>query len=177
MSKYAFLCCLLPLVAACETDLDWLVVESEVQELCIVDLSSEFDGISELATGVDGIVSRVFGNEDLGITLSDKFSTKMYLRGVGIYADDGIDDFGFIDSLRVEVSTAGGQAVELLSANPTANRADWFVASDSGVDIATYFESEDMQLLVEFVGSMPEVNWSANLEVCVRAEAAYRESL
>ncbi len=177
MSKYVLLFCILPIVTACESDLDWLVVESEVQELCIVDLSSEFDGISELASGVDGIVSRVFGNEDLGITLSDKFSTKMYLRGVGIYAADGIEDFGFIDSLRVEVSTAGGQAVELLNANPIADSEDWFVASESGVDIATFIESEDMQLLVEFVGTMPKVDWAANLEVCVHAEAAYRESL
>ncbi len=170
---------LLPLIAACETEVDWLVIETEIQEVCMVDLVSEFEGVTPLEGGPDGIVRRVLGGEDLGITLSDKFSAEMYLRGVGIYSATGVESFDFINTLRVEVAAGGAPAVELLNYDATTedNGDDWFVPSKSAVDIAQYIETDDMELRVEFAGTMPEAAWSANLEVCVNAQAAYRETL
>ncbi len=170
---------LLPLTAACDSQVDWLVIETEIQEVCMVDLVSDFEGVTPIAGGAEGVVRRVFGGSDLGITLSDKFSAELYLRGVGIYSADGVENFDFINTLRVEVADGDGPGVELLNydASDENNGDDWFVPSQSAVDIARYIEADDMQLRVEFVGTMPEEAWSASLEVCVNASAAYRETL
>ena len=170
---------LLPLFAGCESEFDWLVIETEIQEVCMVDLVSEFEGVTPIEGEPEGIVRRVLSGEDLGITLSDKFSAEMYLRGVGIYAANGVEGFDFINTLRVEVAAGDGPGVELLNYDATAqeNSDDWFAPSKSAVDIAAYIEADDMELRVEFAGTMPEAAWSASLEVCVNAQAAYRETL
>jgi hypothetical protein len=168
----------LPFFAACDTEIDWLVVETEIQEVCMVDLVSDFEGVAPVEGGAEGVVRRVLSAEDLGITLSDKFTAEMYLRGVGIYAANGVSSFDFIDTLRVEVAAGDAPVVELLNFDATAENGDaLFVPSKSAVDLATYIESDDMELRVEFTGTMPEAAWSANLEVCVNAQAAYRETL
>tara|TARA_R110002073_G_scaffold218689_3_gene378980 strand:+ start:1117 stop:1674 length:558 start_codon:yes stop_codon:yes gene_type:complete len=168
----------LPLFTACDTQVDWLVIETEIQEVCMVDLVSEFEGVTPIPGGPEGIVRRVLGTEDLGITLSDKFSAEMYLRGVGIYSADGVESFDFINTLRVEVAAGNAPVVELLSFDASAENGDaLFVPSKSAVDLAAYIESDDMELRVEFSGTMPEQAWSANLEVCLNAKAAYRETL
>ncbi|MCP4446635.1 MAG: hypothetical protein GY811_15010 [Myxococcales bacterium] len=170
---------MISLFTACDTQVDWLIIETEVQEICMVDMVSEFEGITALEGDPEGLVRRVLGGDDLGITLSDKFSAEMYLRGVGVYSATGVEDFDFINTLRVEVASGSEPPVELLNydASNIAAGDDWFVQSESAVDIAAYIEADDIELRVEFVGIMPEAAWSANLEVCVTAQAAYRETI
>jgi len=163
---------------ACNTQVDWIVVETDVQDLCVVDLASEFHGNEDLSAGPDGVVSRVFSSDELGITLSEKISASMFLRGLGISSAVGVDNFDFIESLNIEVSTGNETPIRLLDYDTGDGESsdNWFVGSESVVDIAPYFEADDMQLKVDFVGTMPMVDWSASLDVCVFVQASYRES-
>lgn len=158
---------------ACDQELDWLVIETNVSELCVIELVTEFEG-----SPVDGVASRVLNEEDLGLTLREKFSTEMYLRGVGISSFEGVENFDFLDTLRVQVAAGGSAPVELLNYTSGEDKgSDWFVDSDSAVDIARYIEADDLELSIEFTGELPDTAWTANLEVCVSAQAEYRESL
>jgi hypothetical protein len=170
--RLSSLAVLLSLTVACGEQVDWLVVETEVSALCVVELPTGFE-----ANPTDGVASHVLNEDDLGIALSDKFTTEMYLRGVGISSFDGIENFDFIESLRVQVATGESEPVELLNYISDEDKgSEWFVASESLVDIATYIEAEDLELTIEFTGELPDTAWTANLEVCVSAQAAYRES-
>lgn len=176
-SPLAIACLALPLFASCGGELDWFVVETEVQELCIVDMSTDFPGAPQ------GIIANVFGGDELGgLTLGEDISASMFLQGVGIStkldAQNSVDSFDFIDTLRVEVTAEGMNSAELLNFATDAETGDkLFVPVDSAVDIAAYLESPSLELMVEFSGELPTSDWTANMEVCVTAEAAYRESI
>lgn len=162
---------LLPL-AGCQTGLDWLVIETEVDEVCVVDMPIDFPGVP------DGVLLETFGQDDLGIELTNKLSADMYLRGIGLSARDGVESLEFIEQVHVEVSTRDAAPVTLL--DYTAQEApgtEWFVPSDSNIDIAPFLEQEGLALVVEFSGTMPATDWSATMDVCVNARLAYREGL
>lgn len=169
---------LLPLTA-CLEEVPLLSIEAEIQEVCIVGLASEFEASTE---GIEGIVSRVFGGQDLGITLDERFSAELFLSGVGMTADGdetGVVSFDFINSLRVSVSGGGAAPAELLSFDGDKPEAgeDWYVATDSVVDLATYLEADDLQIRFDFAGDLPAIPWTADMEICISARAGFVEKL
>lgn len=132
----------LPLWGACAEPLNYLIVETEVQELCIVDMATDFP--ANEFPGAEGSVSQVLGGDELGIV----------------------------------VSGAGEEPVQLMDYAAAEDRADsLFIESASAVDIAVFLGADDLEFLVEFEGAVPDDAWAANLEVCLSAQATYRESL
>ena len=173
----AALVALLPLTA-CLEEVPLLSIEAEIQEVCIVGLSSEFEASTD---ELGGIVSRVFGGQDLGITLDERFSAELFLSGVGMSANNdeaGVVNFDFIDSLRVSVSGGSGQPEELLRfEGGVAVGSDWFVATESAVDLVQYLEADDVQLRFELAGVLPTTAWSADMEICLTVRAGFVEKL
>lgn len=175
---------ILPWAAGCDDQVDWFLVDTDFELLCVVDIGAEFEPApapgtaGSIESDPDGVSRHVLGAEDIGLTLSDDFSAEMFLSGVGLSEAEGVESFDFITALRVDVSAGGAEPIELLDyRDPQRTGESWFVPADSPVDIANFIESEDLELAIEFAGQMPETAWTAKMEVCVSAQAAYRESL
>ena len=165
------LCVCLPLWGACGDERSWLFVETQVQELCIVEVATDFPEAT-------GSVSQVLGADQLGIDLNDAFSASMFLRGIGVSPLHGIDSVAFIDELRIEVSGGGQEPALLLDYAASEDSSDsLFVPSASAVDLALFLEADDLEFSIAFEGVLPKSAWAAHLEVCLSAQATYRESL
>ncbi len=179
-SSMVVLLLLAPLATGCQEELHWLSVEAEVKEVCIVGLRSEFEASPD---GLGGIVSRVIGGQELGIRLDERFTAELFLSGVGMTQDgepSSVANFDFIESLRVEVSGGGGPPAELLNFQEGATQPmgeNWFVNSDSTVDIAEYIEADDLQIKFEFAGALPAIAWTADMEICLTIAAEFAEPL
>ena len=152
--------------------------ETEIEELCVVDMPTEFQPLPDVEAGDEGSVRHLLNDEDIGLRLSDKFEAELFLRGVGVSGGAGIENFDFMTGMRVEVASGNEEPVELLYAENAESKGNaWYVESDSNIDIARHLLAEDLALAVEFAGTLPQTVWTANLEVCVSAEASYRESV
>ena len=184
------------LLAGCQFDL--LVVQVESREACMSELTAEFPAG---ATGiVTATLTRAGGQaeqevpDETDLELPEGFEImEVRLLGIGLLPADGITDFGFVDTVALDMATTdpldGLPEVRLVDftnssdtnySNGTYKNApldSLFLDGNTGVNLADYFDATGLQFTLEVAGDMPETGWSIDVDSCFSFLAEYRQDL
>ncbi len=152
-------------------------VEVEAPEVCKVATGAALPGSPLLA-------GRTFESPDLPlnydltkmvpIPADSPLDPKIQMLSVTLIATSGVDDFSFIDTAAIRVSTTKTTtpvdlAVYQKGSAPASNRLVLAGAPDN--DLVALLKEGNLSLLTKLKGSSPATNWAFDMSICMRASA------
>lgn len=194
MRSIAALTATAALLTGCQFDL--LTVQVESREVCMSELSAEFpagaDGtVTATLTKAGGQTSQDVPDE-ASLDLPEGFEViEVRLIGIGLLPADGIDDFGFVDAITLDMATtdpADGlpevRLVEFMNDSTGTNRDyknephdSLFLEGNTDINLAEYFDAIGLEFTLQVDGAMPEEVWSIDVDTCFSFIAEYQREL
>ena len=171
MLKYSALVGLALLPTGCPL----LDVETDVQEACLTYKNVHVDA----APAGDTQLSQSFAFDDLGpvhalLDLDD--GANVHVVSAKIPAVSGISDFSFVQSAHV------GMSNDTLPELVVYDCTDDCVSADDTLSIPTsvqdnaldYLRGDSVMVDMAFSGTMPNAQWTMNVDMCFDAQAGYK---
>lgn len=135
--------------------------ETRVSEICVGALIPFEGGAGREVTTEVSLESVAVDLDELGGGGAITLDRLTFVPG------PGIDDFGFVEQVEVDLTAAGAAALRVLEVTEVPDTATIDQDGDPSVDLGPYLDSEDAVLAVTFLGDVPSAPWSVELDACM----------
>lgn len=142
---------------------------------------SEVSG--HIEPGTETTTEHTVSGDELGIPDLDKLELELNATSLAMMPMSGVADLEFIHSLSIRAVPAEPEsdlAPVVLAEQDAGDRGDdgaLRVLPGSPADLAPLLRAGDVTFQVALTGELPEVEWQAQMELCVHARASYREQM
>jgi|GEM_PF-5297231 len=133
--------------------------DPEVEAVCVHDAALSFSGSNS------GTTDSTIDLAELGIDLGLAAERRVTLRSATIHAGAGVDDLGFAERVRVQITPAGQPPLAISETSVASGARDVSLAGNPDLDLARYIAG-DSDVGVEITGDTPPSGWSATLDLC-----------
>ena len=100
-------------------------------------------------------------------------TTQLLLTSLALDAGQGIQNFDFLDSVKVSLAVPGGAPVTLVEYQRTAATSGHLALQPSGTpDLLQLVPSGKFDVQVQLTGQMPAGGWSFSAQACAHAHAS-----
>jgi len=152
-------------------------VDADVPEIQMVQTDMRFDAVPAEVIRAVGEVStnQVFSYDHDPFELPDGMESKLRTVGVSLRANQGIEDFSFLRSMRVAISDDVNPTFELATFEHVDGSADntgevLVMKVNPDVDTMAVLKSETLGFDIDLSGSLPTVEWSMDVLVDMSGE-------
>lgn len=133
----------------------------------------------------EGAIERVFVHDDMGeladMLGSEDTEAEMFLLSTTLSARSGVDDFAFIERIRLLLDSAdassGLESTTVVDCDrdegcaPSGASAQ--LSGDTTTSLVEYIRSGSVQFQLELEGRLPLQSWSVDVDVCMQGKVAY----
>lgn len=151
---------------------DLLFLEVEQPEVCKTLPEQVFAGSQTSMTLTVNIGQELQG---LGFDSPEGIEPFVSLKRARLVARQGIDNFDFLDSVRIRLLPPEGSsqapltAVDYTRTGPTGSTLE--LPGSEELDVSGYISQETVRLEASFSGRMPPEQWSMDMQVCLYGRA------
>jgi hypothetical protein len=139
--------------------------DTRVSEICVHTLVPFEGGAGQSVTTEVSLADVVSGIDELG---SGAGITLDWLR---LTPGPGIADFGFVQSVEIDLAAEGTPTLRLIEVADVAGSAV-DASGKPDADLRPYLDSEEPALEVTFLGQVPATPWSVTLDACLTVHDA-----
>jgi hypothetical protein len=155
-------------------------VDASVPEIQLVQSNMEFEAVPmEVIRAVGEVsTSQVFSYDHDPFDLPEGMESKVRTVGVSLRANQGIEDFSFLRSMRVAISDGVNPEFELATFEHVESSADnagevLVMKVNPDVDTMAVLKSESLGFAIDLTGSLPTVAWSLDVLIDMSGEVQF----
>lgn len=164
---------LVTLVPACPL----LNVQADVQEVCLT-----YRGVTIAGIPVGGSISQSFDFDDLqGAKALADADAQLTFTHAEVRATSGVPNFSFVQ--HAELSIASGDASSTLPTLSIFNcdacgndTATLDVANATSSQVQDYIKTGSLVVTIDFTGTPPATDWTADVDICMTGTVNYTVS-
>jgi hypothetical protein len=154
-----------------------LDVTADAEEVCLT-----YPNLKVPAAGGETSLNQSFTFDDLSkVHDLTKLDANLEFTRAQVRATSGITDFSFIQSAKLDVSSDSDSALPTLTMYDCNGDCDPDGATlDIPANVVTnavdYLRTDSIKIDVAFQGALPDVAWTVDIDVCMKASASYKVS-
>jgi hypothetical protein len=152
-------------------------VDASLPEMQLVQGGMEFPAVPAQVVG-EVSVSQSFSYAHDPIELPEGMESNVRTVGVSLLANQGIEDFSFLRSMKIQISDDVNPAIELASfehaPGTTDNAGEVLVMKvNPDVDTLGIMKTESLGFVVDLSGALPTANWSMDVLIDMSGEVQF----
>jgi hypothetical protein len=155
-------------------------VDASVPEIQLMQSNMEFQAVpGDVIRAVGELsTSQIFSYDHDPFDLPEGMKSKVRTVGVQLRANQGIDDFSFLNSMRVAISDEVNPEFELASFEHVEGSSDntgevLVMKVNPDVDTMAILESESLGFAIDLSGALPTVDWSMDVLIDMSGEVQF----
>lgn len=156
-----------------------LDVEADAGEVCLT-----YPNLHVPAAGGETSIQQSFAFDDLSSihNITDKVDANVELVSASIRATSGISSFQFVQSAHLTVSsgdpTSSLPPLEIYNCDgdcaPDGDTLE--LPASKAEDVIAYLKGDSIKIDLAFHGDLPTVEWTMDVDVCMKAKGSYTVS-